>query len=136
MHPNRALWVALLVFALALAAFHLRQNGTDIAFLPPCFFHKTTGLHCVGCGMTRSVHAALNGRFTEAFFHNPLGVVLLPAAALAIALELVAWARRRPGGPRVRIGKRGLWCLVATILIYWVLRNIPFWPFTILAPGA
>ncbi len=126
----------MLVFALAAAAFHLRKNGTDIAFLPPCVLYNSTGLHCVGCGMTRATHAALHGRFAEAFSHNPLGVVLVPAALLAIALEILAWVRGRPGGPRVRIGRRGLWALVAVILVYWVLRNIPFYPFTILAPGA
>lgn len=86
--------------------------------------------------MTRAVHAGLNGRFVEAFFHNPLGVILLPVAALAIALEAIAWVRGRSGGPRIRMGMRGLWTLVVLILGYWVLRNIPYWPFTILAPGA
>ena len=136
MRPNRALWVALLVFGLAAAAFHLKQSGADASLMPPCVLYNATGLHCVGCGMTRATHAALNGRFAEAFFHNPLGVILLPIAVLAIALEAIAWVRGRSGGPRIRPGRRGLWAMVAIILVYGVLRNIPYWPFTILAPGA
>lgn len=136
MRPNRALWVALLVLGLASAAFHLRQNGAEASFLPPCVLYQATSLHCAGCGMTRATHAALNGRFTEAFSHNPLGIILLPIALFAIALEVIAWVRGRPGGPRLRLGRRGLWALVVLILAYWVLRNIPYWPFTILAPGA
>lgn len=86
--------------------------------------------------MTRATHAALHGRFIEAFLHNPLGFVLLPVVLVAITLELLVWVRGRPGGPRLRMGRNGFWALVALILVFWVLRNIPFWPFTILAPGA
>jgi len=136
MHANRALWVALGVLVLAVAAFHLRQNGAQGSLLPPCLFYKATGLHCVGCGMTRATHAALNGRFLEAFLHNPLGVVLLPIAGLGIALELVAWVRENPGGLRLRARPRVLWLLVWLVVGFWIFRNIPFWPFTILAPGA
>lgn len=135
MHANRALWASLLILGLAIAAFHLRQNGAQASFLPPCLFHKATGLHCVGCGMTRATHAALHGRFIEAFLHNPLGFVLLPVALIAIALETLAWVRGRSGGPRLRMGRRGFWALASFIFVFWVLRNIPFWPFTILAPG-
>ena len=136
MRPNRALWVALLVLGLAGAAFHLRQNSAGASFLPPCVLYQVTRLHCVGCGMTRATHAALNGRFTEAFFHNPLGIILLPIALFAIAVEVIAWVRGRPDGPRLRLGRGGLWALVVLVLAFWVLRNIPYWPFTILAPGA
>lgn len=135
MRRNRALWASLLVFGLAFAAFHLWQRGVDATFLPPCLFHKTTGLHCAGCGMTRATHAALHGRFFEAFLHNPLGVLLLPLVFLAIALEIFSWVRGRAGYPRLRIGRKGFWTLVALILTFWVLRNIPLAPFTILAPG-
>ena len=86
--------------------------------------------------MTRATHAALHGRFIEAFLHNPLGFVLMPIALFAIALEIVAWVRGRSGGPRLRLGRRGFWVLVSLILIFWVLRNIPYKPFTILAPGS
>jgi predicted ferric reductase len=136
MRGNRALWASLLVLVLAIAAFHLRQNGVQASLMPPCLFHKVTGLHCVGCGMTRATHAALHGRFIEAFLHNPLGFVLMPIALFAIALEIVAWVRGRSGGPRLRLGRRGFWVLVSLILIFWVLRNIPYKPFTILAPGS
>lgn len=136
MHPNRALMMALGVLVLVLAAVHLRQSGPQGSLLPPCLFHKFTGLHCVGCGMTRATHAALNGRLVEAFSHNPLGIILLPIASFGIALELLAWVRGSSGGPRLRTGRYGLWVLLWVVVSFWVLRNIPFWPFTILAPGS
>lgn len=136
MHPNRALGVALGVLVLVVAAVHLRQSGPQSSFMPPCLFHKFTGLHCVGCGMTRATHAALNGRFVEAFQYNPLGIFLLPLALFGIALEILAWVRGSTGGPRLRMGRTGLWVLFWLVLGFWVLRNIPVWPFTILAPGS
>lgn len=135
MRANRALCVALGFLALAIAAIHLRQNGVEASPLPPCLFHRATGLHCAGCGMTRASHAALHGRIIEALDHNLLGMILMPVAGIGIALELLAWMRGKPGGPRLCPGRTGLWLLLGSIIAFWILRNIPLWPFTYLAPG-
>lgn len=47
-----------------------------------CLFKLMTGIPCPACGSTRSVLCLLNGQFTEAFFINPLGFILLPGMTL------------------------------------------------------
>lgn len=135
MHRDRALWIAVGVLILAGAAYLLRQNGPNgLPWLPVCMFHQLTGLHCPGCGMTRAAHAALHGNVGEAFRYNPVGMVLLPLAALGVGIQLIGWARGRPLPFRLHVGAKGGWSIVALLIVFWILRNIPQWPFTLLAP--
>jgi len=51
-----------------------RGYGThERLFLPPCMFHKLTGLPCPGCGLTTSVCLMSRGRVSEAFLANLIG---------------------------------------------------------------
>lgn len=136
MRSGRALWVALGVLALAWAAVELRARGPGgVPFLPGCLLRQTTGLLCPGCGMTRACHAVLNGRVGEAFRLNPLGMVLLPAALIGIGLGLLGWVRGRPLGWHFNPGARGSWAIVVAVLAFGILRNLPWWPFTLLSPS-
>ncbi|MEO0016883.1 MAG: hypothetical protein RLZZ522_166 [Verrucomicrobiota bacterium] len=130
---RRALIAVLGVLALAAAAWLLREYGR-VGWLPGCLFHRFTGLHCPGCGMTRGTVAVLHGEFGRAFRHNPVGMVLLPLAMAGLALELAGWVRGRPLRWRLAVGRWGGWVIVWTFLAFFLLRNLPWWPFTLLAP--
>ncbi|MEO7100995.1 MAG: DUF2752 domain-containing protein [Luteolibacter sp.] len=135
MRKDRALWVALGGLFLAAAATALYQRGPyGQAWLPVCTFHQLTGLNCPGCGMTRAAHATLHGRIGEAFRFNPVGMVLLPMAGVGIAIDLVGWIREKPLPFRLNVGARGAWAIVWILVVFWILRNIPYWPFTLLSP--
>lgn len=137
MRRDRALWVALAVLVLAWAAFSLREKGPNgLAWLPGCVFHDITGLHCPGCGMTRAAHAGLHGHVGDAFRYNPVGMVLLPVAFLGVGLEVGGWVRGRPLPYRMSVGARGAWIIAGVLIAFWILRNLPWWPFTLLAPPA
>jgi Protein of unknown function (DUF2752) len=135
MRRDRTMWMALGVLVLVGAAFVLHQRGPHgVPWMPNCIFHQLTGLHCAGCGMTRAAYATLHGRLGEAFRFNPLGMVLLPVAFTGVAIEILGWVRGRPLPCRMTVGKCGACILAAAIIGFWVLRNIPAWPFTLLAP--
>lgn len=137
MHRDRALWVALGVLLLAGTAFMLRHAGPNgVWWLPGCSFHQLTGLNCPGCGMTRAAHATLQGRFAEAFRFNPVGMVALPVAGFGLMLEIIGWVRGRPTGFRLNFGPAGTWTIAIIFIGFWVFRNLPWWPFTLLAPPA
>lgn len=132
---QRTAWVAAGAVALLAACWFLAGHGpANMPFLPRCAFHSVTGLNCPGCGMTRAAYAALHGRIGEAFWMNPLGVILLPMVLLGIGLETVGWMRGRPLPVRLHFGSAGAWCLVGGIFAFWMLRNLPWFPFTLLAP--
>ena len=134
MRRDRALAVALGVLSASLLAFLLYCSVPAASWLPGCLFHRVTGFDCPGCGMTRATHAALHGRIGEAFRFNPVGMVLLPDAMIGLGLELAGWLRGKPLPIRFRIGGRWAWGVLGVLMAFWVFRNIPAWPFTLLAP--
>ncbi|MBN6151902.1 DUF2752 domain-containing protein [Xanthomonas sp. AmX2] len=98
----------------------------------PCLFRAFTGYYCPGCGMTRALHALVH--------LDPLGALAMnPGAMLVLALVpgLVAWKagwRAAWFAPVVGVVSRPNFWLLA-LPGYWIARNLPWFPFTLLAPG-
>ncbi len=103
------------------------------SLLPSCPFHALTGLHCPGCGTLRALHELLHGNLCTAFGLNPLMVSALPFVAYWSVSELARELGLRrlpvPFIPAVWI-----WLLLGVIFLYWIARNIPYHPFSLLAP--
>lgn len=103
---------------------------------PGCLFRYATGCHCPGCGGTRAFYHFLHGEIAASWRMNPLFLTGLGLGVAALALRLA----RRPdpdGGP----GSAGFqvrswmgWLALGGIIGFGVLRNLPWWPFTLLAP--
>ncbi len=104
---------------------------------PPCLFYQFTGLHCVGCGAGRCFLALFHFRFYAAFRAQPLLFLSLPLLcylALKFYLEFVFGKVILPF-PKIR--NRAVGITVAVVVLgYWILRNIPYPPFSYLAPTA
>ena len=129
-------WWRFLAMALAAAtvlAVLISFNPASSSVFPPCPFHALTGLYCPGCGSLRALHQLLHGHPLEALGLNPLMVMSLPILGYALASEavLATVGRRLPG---VRLPASWIWILLGAIILYWILRNIPVYPLTTLAP--
>ena len=100
-----------------------------------CIFNLITGLYCPGCGAGRACYSILHGQFVDAFCYNPLMTLILPFIGLYIAARAVDWVIT--GGNHIdkRINVKFLTGVLVVVVIYGVLRNIPVFPFTLLAPG-
>ncbi|MFT4196404.1 MAG: DUF2752 domain-containing protein [Pseudoxanthomonas sp.] len=101
--------------------------------LPKCIFHETTGCWCIGCGLTRALHALVHGDLVTAFAMNPLAMLALPLLPLLL-LQSRGWrppAWLAPLVDFIAAPKLWLWLLPA----YWIARNLPWPPFSWLAPG-
>ena len=94
-----------------------------------------TGLYCPGCGAGRACYSILHLRFADAFCYNLLMTIMLPLIGLYIAVRAVDWVIT--GGNHIdrKISAKALLGLLVLILIYGILRNIPVFPFTLLARG-
>ena len=98
-----------------------------------CPFHAFTGLHCPGCGSLRAVHRLLNGEIFAALDMNPVTVLALPFLAYSFASATLGRLCRRPvGSGAIRPGL--VWLLFGLIVAFGVLRNLPWYPFSALAP--
>ena len=93
-------------------------------WLPGCIFHRLTTLYCPGCGNTRAFHALIHGDWRACVAYNPL---FLPFLAYLLAACLY---------PRLTTWYRLNWALAIVIIAFFVLRNLPWMPFTLLSPPA
>ena len=120
-----------------LGAIYLRGNNpvSSGRFFLPCVFNDLTGWHCPGCGMTRGSHHLLNGRVGEAIAMNPLAMLALPFILWWVGKELWEWLRGGVFGGAFVMRPWLSMAMLGVLLSYWVLRNVPVWPLTLLAPG-
>lgn len=94
-------------------------------FFPPCTFYQTTGWYCPGCGSQRAFHALLHGNFLMAFQYNLLLPLGLLAGAYYAMLQVARKCWNKPFYNYLQ-HRYFMWFLVAFILLYWILRNVPF----------
>ncbi|MGH8075853.1 MAG: DUF2752 domain-containing protein [Lysobacter sp.] len=111
--------------------YRFDPNMAGSPFLP-CLFLQFTGLYCPGCGITRALHALVHGDLGQMMAMNPLLPLLLLAMPM---LVLQGWGYRLPlPRPLLRtLSSPTLW--IGLTFVYWVARNLPWWPFTWLAPN-
>jgi len=107
-------------------------NPAESRFYPGCSFHATTGLHCPGCGCLRAMHQLLHGHVSAAFHFNPLFVTSLPIFLLHFTR---AGLRHHHGDPRaLEVKTVWLWVGGAILLLFGILRNLPFDSFAWMRP--
>ena len=116
------------VAGLVLFCFDPRQYH----FYPVCFFHKTTGLLCPGCGALRALHQLLHGHLVAAFRFNPMLLASLPFLLWFGARYGLQKATNRPATIGVR--PVWLWLILWAVVVVSALRNLPGAPFAILPP--
>jgi Protein of unknown function (DUF2752) len=127
---TRWAWIFLATGGLLALALVFFINPSTHHFYPVCHFHQLTGLYCPGCGMTRSLYALLHGDFLMALRDNALFI-----GGIFFFMARGGWLLLNH-----RIGKTKaaffpltwLWPLLALVLIFTVLRNLP--TFSFLAP--
>lgn len=118
---------ALLLCGLVYAALY--RMGLRIS----CPIHTLTGLYCPSCGVSRMCMHLLAGEWQKAFSCNPALFCLLPPLALLLArAELNYWRTGRR--TLSRLLQAGIWCAVAVLILFGILRNLP--PFAVLRPPA
>jgi len=114
-----------LVAAVAATSVVAKVDPNQPGHYPTCPFLAVTGYYCPGCGSLRALHDLAHGDVVGALARNPL--MVLAAGGLLVAFVL--WTRRRWRGlPRTWAAPASvLYGLLALVLAFWVLRNVPGW---------
>lgn len=99
---------------------------------PTCPSLTLTGFYCAGCGSMRAVNSLMHLDFMGALNMNPAIYVALPI----LGYLWLQWLLQTTTGGKRKLGSaKYIWALLAVIILYTILRNIPFFaPW--LAPGA
>ncbi len=103
--------------------FLYRHPPEQFEFYPRCLFFHLTGFYCPGCGNTRALYALLHGNLLQSLRCNAM---LLPLLLCVIILIIFPGITRKAAVGRA---------VLIVIACFWVLRNLPFFPFTLLIPA-
>jgi hypothetical protein len=132
---NQQRWIStgILVFISVSSAYLFLYNPDGTNAYPSCPLFAVTGLYCPGCGSLRASHQLLHGNISAAFNLNPLMVLSLPLI-IWFGVSQLSIAIKRCSLPSFFLSSFWIWIILAIIIIYWVLRNIPVYPLELLAP--
>lgn len=100
---------------------------------PVCPLYSFTGFACPGCGLTRGFHALFNGDIITALDYNAL-IPLFVLGFVFVAAILASIAIRGKGLIRLSASPPFLVATLVMLLTFGVLRNLPFYPLTLLYP--
>ncbi|MDF1518663.1 MAG: DUF2752 domain-containing protein, partial [Lutibacter sp.] len=105
-----------------------------VGYLPECPLYFTTGIYCPGCGSQRATHQLLNFNIFGVLQQNILYFISL----LILGYHFIVTGSNR-------IFKKQLYnyvyhpkmplVILTIIIIFWILRNIPYYPFNLLVPN-
>ncbi len=120
--------------AAALLAYLLTYDPqAPLIQTPPCIFRTLTGLFCPGCGTRSALIQLSRGTLYAALRLNPLTVIALPVGLyFVISQAHIAFTGRSL--PRLFLPPSWIWTLFIFILLYWVARNLPMYPFYLIHP--
>ena len=121
----------LFAFAILLAAFLYFLFDARKGGFPSCPFYAITGWHCPGCGSQRALSALLHGSIFEALRYNILMIIFLPLLLYTACVNF-----RHAGAQKVKLWYSPLFVkiVLAVVVGFWIFRNIPMFPFSMLAP--
>jgi hypothetical protein len=89
-----------------------------------CWWKRTTGVDCPGCGLTRCFVSLAHGDVAAAAHHHPFGLLLFVVVAAQIpyrAIKIRRLARRLPPWSHPLLTAIP-WFLVAGLLAQWLLK--------------
>jgi hypothetical protein len=109
---------------LSAAAVLFRFDPSQFGFYPLCWFHRTTGLWCPGCGSLRSLHQLLHGNLAVALRYNALLVFSLPLLAWLGCRMALARIGKKPSVP-ISVQPAWLWTAAGVLIAFGILRNLP-----------
>jgi hypothetical protein len=130
---ERLLSLTFVLMAAGALGFLYLFNPSTSALFPTCPFLALTGCYCPGCGSLRAIHQLTRGHLLTALGLNPLMILSLPFIGYYFISHATLAAVGRPLRT-VFVRPVLIWALLEVILAYWVLRNIPIYPFSVLAP--
>jgi hypothetical protein len=125
-------YIGLLSVGLILAILYFFINPSS-SFLPKCPLYTTTGIYCPGCGSQRAFHDLLHLDFKGVLNQN----ILFLLGVLLLIYYLVVTISNHFFNKNIKNflqHKKTQIIILVLIIIFWILRNISTYPFTLLTP--
>lgn len=126
--------IGILVLGVALALLYFFINPSDVHFLPKCPLYTSTGIYCPGCGSQRATHQLLQFNIIGVLQQNVLYLIGLLIIGYHLSIIGINLFFKKDIYNYIYHPKTPIIILVF-IIIFWILRNIPYYPFNLLAPS-
>lgn len=126
--------LGLLIVILGLAVLFFVLDPAKHTFFPRCLFNSLTGYYCPGCGSQRAIHSLLHldiaGVISYNFLFIPAFLLIFYHYSRPLFNRLFNWKL-----PNIFYFKQTPWIIFGVVVLFWILRNIPIYPFSVLAPN-
>ena len=134
---NKIGLLGLLVFGMVatyLSVYLYSHSPFTGKFAIPCITRELFKVYCPGCGATRATYELLHGDLWLAFRYNPLLIVGIPFIIFLLLLLIGISINDKPILSESLLSPTLVRVVLVVIISFWILRNIPLFPFTLLAP--
>ena len=121
------------VSLLALLYFFVDARYANV--FPRCPLFALTGLHCPGCGSQRAISSLLHADILQALHFNVMLVASLPLVMYSACVHVLNIFRSTPLVQKIFHSPMFVKAFLVLVILFWVLRNIPVYPFNLLAPA-
>lgn len=118
---------------LGIVLIYIFINPSEVDFLPKCPLYFTTGLYCPGCGSQRATHQLLHFNFLGVLQQNLLYVLGLFVLIYNYSIIGLNYFFNKNYYNYINHPKTPIIILII-VLLFWFFRNIPSYPFNLLAP--
>jgi len=126
-------YIIIVIVLLGGLSLYFFWSPSEYDIFPKCPFYTVTGLHCPGCGIQRGVHDIVNGHIINGIRHNYL--ILLVTFVLGYKLVLFILEKKTQKTYKNLLHKPiTTHIILVLVILFWLLRNINYFPFTELAP--
>ena len=118
---------------IAIITVYFTYNPSQYSIFPKCPFYSFTNLYCPGCGSQRAIHQILNGNIVSGLNHNIL-IILLALVLSCDGTIIIINKVLNKKFKNILHKPVTTYSILILVIIFWVLRNIDLYPFSILAP--
>lgn len=122
------------ISVLLLVSLYFFRDARFASFLPKCPFYFITGYYCPGCGSQRAVSSLLHGDIKQALHFNLLLVGSLPLIIYSAVISVLNDFKKENVVQRVFYSTKFVTAFLLLIIVFFIIRNIPVFPFSLLAP--
>ncbi|MBN2544846.1 MAG: DUF2752 domain-containing protein [Spirochaetes bacterium] len=106
------------------------SNPDNIYFFPVCWFYKLTHYYCPFCGSTRAIYHLLHLDILKSIKSN----ILLYIIAVYFSFKFIINNFSKNKNNIFDIKPLTLIIFMILLIAYWIIRNLPYYPFNLLIP--
>lgn len=122
-----------IILLIVISAIYFLYDPLKTTIFPQCPTNKYLGFYCPGCGSQRALHSFLHFDIKKTFSYN----ILFIPALLVFIYNLVCKINNRFSTKKINnvvYHPKFPIIVLVIVLLFMILRNIPFEPFNYLAP--